>query len=182
MTEVVRPTVQLGGAFALTDHHGRAVTDRTFLGSFPLIFFGFTHCKVVCPENLSKLSRVLDLLGPLAEHLKPLYVSVDPDRDTPDVMRTFLESRFPGFLGLTGDRAQVTAMKAAYKVYAEQEAPDAKGDYDVPHTAMTFLMNEDGSYRTHFSDVSTAEDIAARLRTILTSAGKAETTSATSSS
>lgn len=171
MNDVVRPAVQLGGTFTLTDHHGRAVSEQTFLGSHPLIFFGFTNCKRVCPENLSKLSRVLELLGPLSRKVQPLYVSVDPDRDTPDVMRAFLEERFPRFLGLTGDRDQVTAMKSAYKVYAEREAPDADGGYDVPHTAMTFLMGENGAYRTHFSDVATAETIAAKLSKILESAG-----------
>ncbi|MGA0599222.1 SCO family protein [Caulobacter sp. KR2-114] len=171
MTQIVRPSVKLGGAFQLTDHNGRTVTDRTFLGSCPLIFFGFTHCKVVCPENLGKLSRALGLMGPVAEQLQPLYVSVDPERDTPQVMRAFLQSRFPRFLGLTGDRAQVDAIKAAYKVYAAREAADADGAYDVPHTAMTFLMGEDGGYLTHFSDVATAEDIAARVMQILSTRG-----------
>lgn len=164
--------VRIGGSFALVDHHGRQVTEQTFRGSYRLIFFGFTHCKVVCPENLTKLSRVLDLLGPLADRLQPLYVSVDPDRDTPEVMKAFLESRFPRFLGLTGDRDQVTAMKSAYKVYAEQEAADAEGNYDVPHTAMTFLMDEGGNYVTHFADVISADDIAARLTRILGSSAK----------
>lgn len=172
MNNVVRPMVRIGGSFALVDHDGRQVTEQTFRGSHQLIFFGFTHCKVVCPENLTKLSRMLDLLGPLADRLQPLYVSVDPDRDTPEVMKAFLESRFPRFLGLTGDRDQVTAMKSAYKVYAEQEAADAEGNYDVPHTAMTFLMDEDGNYVTHFADVTGAEDIAARLTRILGSAAK----------
>ena len=116
---------------------------------------------------------MLELLGPLTERLQPLYVSVDPDRDTPEVMRAFLEKNFPRFLGLTGDRDQVTAMKAAYKVYAEREEPDADGEYDVPHTAMTFLMDENGAYRTHFSDVASAEAIAERLSVILGSANKA---------
>ncbi len=169
MSHIVRPTVRIGGSFALTDHRGRQVTERTFQGSYLLIFFGFTHCKVVCPENLSKLSQVLDRLGPLAERIQPLYVSVDPDRDKPEVMRSFLESRFPKFLGLTGDRQQVTEMKAAYKVYAQQEGADAQGNYDVPHTAMTFLMDEKGDYVTHFSDVTSAEQIVARLAGLLTS-------------
>jgi len=167
MIQIVRPTVKLGGAFGLTDHNGRKVSDRTFLGSYLLIFFGFTHCRVVCPENLGKLSRALALLGPLAEGVQPLYVSVDPERDSPEVMRAFLESRFPRFLGLTGERGQVDAMKSAYKVYAEREAADADGGYDVPHTAMTFIMDRDGRYLTHFSDVVSAQDIAGRMTQIL---------------
>lgn len=167
MNDVVRPKVRIGGQFRLTDHHGNPVTEQTFIGSYLLIFFGFTNCKFVCPENLTKLSKMLEILGPSAEKITPLYISVDPDRDTPDVMRAFLTSRFPKFLGLTGDREQVKSMKAAYKVYAEREVADANGDYDVPHTAMTFLMNDKGDYVTHFSDVVSAEDVAARLRGLL---------------
>ena len=167
MNGVVRPAVKIGGAFALLDHDGREVTEQTFRGSYLLIFFGFTHCKVVCPENLTKLSQVLELLGPLAARIQPLYVSVDPERDTPEVMKAFLESHFPKFLGLTGDREQVAAMKAAYKVYAQREVADAQGNYDVPHTAMTFLMSERGDYLTHFGDVASAENIASRLKQIL---------------
>jgi protein SCO1/2 len=162
-----RPTVELGGKFDLVDHHGRAVTDQDFLGRHLLIFFGFTHCKVVCPENLSKLSHVLDLLGPIGSLLQPLYVSVDPDRDTPEVMHAFLAARFPRFLGLTGDKVQIDAMKARYRVYAEREAADANGDYDVPHSAMTFLMGPDGAYVTHFADPVPAEAIAARIGDIV---------------
>lgn len=158
--EVQRPSVTLGGAFQLTDHFGRRVNDKDFLGHFLLIFFGFTHCKVVCPENLGKLSRALEIMGDDVDQVQPLYVSVDPDRDTPDVMRRFLEERYPKFLGLTGDKDHIESMKKLYKVYAVREAVDADGGYDVPHSAMTFLMGPDGAYLTHFSDVVPAEQIA----------------------
>lgn len=159
--------VTLGGAFELTNHNGEQVSDRDFLGFYPLIFFGFTNCKVVCPDNLTKLSYALALLGSDADTLQPLYVSVDPDRDTPDVMRAFLENRFPRFLGLTGDKAQVDQMKKLYRVFAEREAADTSGEYDVPHTAMTFLMGPDGSYVTHFADSVPAEIIAEKIRKVI---------------
>lgn len=158
--EVSRPTITLGGRFALTDHFGRNVSEEDFYGRFALLFFGFTHCKVICPENLGKLSRALDLMGPAADQVQPLYVSVDPDRDTPEVMRTFLEERYPRFLGLTGSKTDVELMKKLYKVYAVREEVGPDGDYDVPHSAMTFLMGPDGAYVTHFSDVTPAERIA----------------------
>jgi protein SCO1/2 len=157
---VDRPTITLGGQFRLTNHFAQAVSDEDFLGSFLLVFFGFTNCKVVCPENLTKLSTALDLMGPLADRIQPLYVSVDPDRDHPEVMRSFLESRFPRFLGLTGAKPDVERMKQLYKVYAVREEAGPDGDYDVPHTAMTFLMGPDGKYVTHFADVVPAERIA----------------------
>lgn len=161
--DILRPSVSLGGQFALTDHFGAAVSDKTFHGRYALIFFGFTHCKAVCPENLDKLSRALDLMGADAEQIQPLYVSVDPDRDTPQIMRAFLEARFPRFLGLTGDKDAVTRMKGLYKVYAEREAAGPDGAYDVPHSAMTFLMGPDGAYVTHFADIVPAEEIALRV-------------------
>jgi protein SCO1 len=164
---VIRPTVRLGGEFHLTDHHDRAVTDQSFLGSYLLIFFGFTHCKMVCPENLSKLSRALELLGPAADEIVPLYITVDPDRDTPEVMRAFLEANFPRFTGLTGEQAHIDAVKRGYKVYAAREDPDERGDYDVPHTAMTFVMGRDGGYVTHFGDAASAETVAERLGDIV---------------
>jgi protein SCO1/2 len=170
MATISRPVVQLGGAYRLTDHHGRAVTDQTYLGRHVLIFFGFTHCKVVCPENLGKLSRVLEQLGPWADRIQPLYITVDPDRDSPEVMRAFLEERFPRFTGLTGDKAQIDEVKRAYKVFAAREDPDATGDYDVPHTAMTFLMAPDGAYVTHFAAAADAETVVARLEAILAAA------------
>src|SRR5882762_1597942 len=96
-----RPPV--GGSFQLVDHHGRAVTEASYHGRFALLFFGFTHCCVVCPRALTKLSGVLDALGPLADRVQPLYITVDPERDTPDVMRAFLQA-YPRFTGLTGSR------------------------------------------------------------------------------
>lgn len=161
--EIDRPAVTLGGHFCLRDHFGTSVEDGTFRGRFLLIFFGFTHCKIVCPENLAKLSHALDLLGPDASRIQPLYVSVDPERDTPQVMRRFLEERYPRFLGLTGDKSDVDRMKKLYKVYAVREAAQEDGSYDVPHSAMTFLMATDGTYLTHFADVIPAEGIAAAL-------------------
>lgn len=164
---VYRPSVKIGGAFALSDHFGRAVDETSFLGKHALIFFGFSHCKVVCPEALSRLSRTLDLMGAAADKVQPLYITVDPKRDTPDVMRAFLEASYPRFLGLTGDKEQVDHMKRLYKVYAEEEVPNEEGGYDVPHTAMAFLMGPDGTYVTHFGDAASAEDIAAKLSAIV---------------
>src|SRR5262245_61304659 len=101
------PPVQLGGAFNLVDHHGRAVSDETYRGRFMLLFFGFTHCRAVCPRALARLSRVINRLGPEAARLQPLYVTVDPDRDTPEVMKVFLDRDYPLFTGLTGPRENI---------------------------------------------------------------------------
>ena len=157
----------LGGSFSLVDHHGRHVTDATFHGRHALLFFGFTHCKVVCPATLSRISAALDNLGPVAELIQPLYISVDPARDSPPVLKQFLEKRFPRFLGLTGDKASIDDIKRAYKVYAQQQVVDEDGNYDVPHTAMIFIVGPTGEYITHFGDAETSDDIENGLRRLL---------------
>ena len=130
-----------------------------------LMFFGFTHCERVCPRQLTKLSTVLDELGPLAEHLQALYISVDPARDTPAVMRGFLAARFPRFLGLTGTAAQIDALRARFRVYAAPAtdglAPDG---YVVAHTAFAYLVQRGGRCIAHFSDALEAGTITTSLR------------------
>lgn len=156
--------VHVGGDFALVDHDGRAVMAATYRGRHMLIFFGFTHCRKVCPETLAKLSRVLDTLEGAADSIQPLYVSVDPDRDTPEVMKAFLKDRYPRFFGLTGDRLAIDAVRSAYKVYAER-APDEEDPrgYAVPHSALVYVTDRDGDYLFHFGDGAPEEVIAKRL-------------------
>jgi protein SCO1/2 len=157
-----RPPV--GGSFQLVDHHGRAVTEASYHGRFALLFFGFTHCRVVCPRALTKLSGVLETLGPLADRVQPLYITVDPERDTPDVMRVFLQA-YPRFTGLTGSREKIDAVKQAFRVFAERAAdPDDRDGYAVPHTAITYLLGPDGELVTHFTDALAPEDFCARLQ------------------
>jgi protein SCO1/2 len=159
------PTLPLGGAFDLIDHHGHAVSDYTYRGQFMLLFFGFTHCRVVCPRALARLSGGIDRLGPAASCLRPLYVTVDPDRDTPEVMRAFLKTRYPKFTGLTGSRENVDRVKALYKVFASRAAdPDDAVGYQMPHTAFTYLIGPDGRYVAHFTDAIEEDELANRLR------------------
>ncbi len=161
-------TAPIQATYSLTDHHGREVTERTFVGRHQLIFFGFTHCEMVCPRALTKLTGVLAGLGPLNERLQPLYVTVDPERDTPEVMRAFLEEKYPAFLGLTGTPQECESARIAFKVFAEREAnPDRPDDYAVPHSALTYVLDEEGRYVTHFLDVADAERVLTRLRSIL---------------
>lgn len=158
-------SVHIGGGFSLTDHHGRGVTDASFHGKYALLFFGFTHCKVVCPRALGRISAAMDLLGDLADDVQPLYITVDPERDTTTVMRAFLEADYPRFLGLTGDKEQIAAVKTAYKVFAERvDDPEAPDGYNVPHTAFTFLLDRQGNYCAHFVDAGDAQELADKLR------------------
>jgi protein SCO1/2 len=152
-------------SFALTDHHGRDVTDADYRGRFLLVYFGFTHCRVVCPRALARLSETLSLLDDLAERIQPLYVTVDPARDTPATMKAYLEPLYPGFIGLTGTREQTDAAKRTFRVFAERAAdPDDPSGYAVPHSALSYLVGPDGRYVAHFPDMIGRDELARRLR------------------
>ncbi|WP_137681770.1 SCO family protein [Aurantiacibacter suaedae] len=158
-------SVRIGGDFALTDHFGKAVTQASYRGRFALIFFGFTHCKMVCPRALTRLSEALDLLGEQAAAIQPLYVTIDPERDTPDVMRAFLEDRWPRFTGLTGSKPDLEAMRTAFKVFATRVAdPGDPEGYDMPHSSLAYLMDPQFQYRAHYPDTLDAARLADALR------------------
>jgi protein SCO1/2 len=153
----------IDGRFELVDHSGRDVSERTYRGRWMLVFFGFTHCRMVCPRALAKLSDALDRVGDLADEITPLYVTVDPERDTPEVMRDFLADRYPRFVGLTGTPAQIDAAKAAFRVFSRQSHDEDGDGYLVPHSAMTYLLDPQGGFVHHFVDVADAQEIAVRL-------------------
>jgi protein SCO1 len=158
----------LAPRWVLTDHNGRRVTESDFRGRYQLIFFGFTHCRMVCPRALSKLTGVLDEIGELGERIQPLYISVDPKRDTPDVMRAFLEQNYPRFLGLTGSEEESEVAKSAFRVFAgHREDPDDPHGYAVPHSALTYLIDPDGQYVKHFADVAEAARITDSLKKLI---------------
>lgn len=155
------PSPSVGGHFELTDHRGARVTPVTYRGRFLLVFFGFTHCGQVCPAVLARNSRALQALGRDADKLQPLYITVDPDRDTPEVLAGYLSERHPRYTGLTGTTEEIDAAKRAYHVFARRA--DELDSYTVPHTSFTFLVDPDGDYLTHYSETLTAEELAERL-------------------
>lgn len=135
-----------------------------------LLFFGFTHCRLVCPAALARLSRVIDRLGPLASRIQPLYISVDPERDTPTVMKEFLEANYPRFTGLSGSAEYIDHIKSRYKVFAKRAPdPDDTDGYQMPHTAFTYLIGPDGRYIAHFTDAIEDDELFDRLGGILRS-------------
>ena len=161
-------TRYISGTFDLIDHDGREVSERTYRGKYVVVFFGFTHCKMVCPRALSRLSAVFDRLGPLADRIQPLYVTVDPQRDTPQVMKKFLSSDYPRFMGLAGSEQQIERAKKSFRVFSREAAdPDDPDGYRMPHSAFTYVLGPDGAYLTHFTDVVGEEELVARLLSIL---------------
>jgi protein SCO1/2 len=155
---------RIRGTFDLTDHHGRAVGSESFRGRFMLVFFGFTHCRVVCPRALTKISAALDLIGETSVPICALYITVDPERDTPEVMRKFLLP-YPRIVGLTGSRTQIDEVKSNFRVFARRvDDPSNSHGYDVPHTAMTYLLDGDGLFVTDFNDSIPLDETVERLR------------------
>ncbi|MBB1154428.1 SCO family protein [Amycolatopsis sp. DR6-1] len=162
---IVRPVPTVGGNFRLIDDSGTEVTEQSYFGKYLLVFFGFTRCQTVCPPALARIDRVLDKLGELGNRVQALYVTVDPERDTPDVLHAFLAARHPRITGLTGSAEEIESMKKAYHVHARRvDDPDG---YRMPHSAFTFLMGPQGEYLTHFADTVDSKDIAAAAERFL---------------
>ena len=153
----------VGGPFHLVDQDGKAVSDEDMKGRPFLVFFGFTHCPDVCPTTLFDMSQMLHTLGPDAGRIGVLFITVDPERDTPAVLKDYLSSFDPHLRGLTGDPATVNAALKAFRVYAKK-VPLEGGDYTMDHTAVVYLMDKNGRFVAPFNMKRTAEAEVADLR------------------
>jgi protein SCO1 len=140
----------IGGPFALVDQNGRAVTDRDFLRKPHLVFFGFTHCPDVCPTKLFEISEALRATGDKGRNLRALFITVDPERDTPEVLKSYLGSFDERIVGLTGDRAAIDAAVKAFRAYA-RKTPLKDGGYTLEHTALVYLMDKTGRFVGSFN-------------------------------
>jgi protein SCO1 len=153
----------VGGPFQLLDQDGKSVSDADMKGRPFLVFFGYTHCPDVCPTTLFEMSQMLHALGPDAGRIGALFITVDPERDTPAVLKDYLGSFDPHLRGLTGDPAAVDAALKAYRVYAKK-VPIKDGDYTMDHTAVVYLMDKNGRFVAPFNMKRTAEAEAADVR------------------
>ena len=156
----------VGGAFKLVDQNARPITEADMKGRPFLVFFGFTHCPDVCPTTLFEVSEIFRALGPEAKDVRALFVTVDPERDTPDVLKNYLSSFDPRIIGATGDDAAVSAAEKAYRVYAKKVPTDG-GGYTMDHTAIVYLMNKDGRFVAPFNMKRTPQEAAADLKRYL---------------
>ncbi len=155
----------IGGPFALVNHEGKTVTPQDFAGKHMLVFFGFTHCPDVCPAKLNNISIALDRLGPLAGEVTPIFITVDPERDTPERMAQYVSNFSARIVGLTGTQEEVRRAAQAYRVYfAKVEMPESASGYLMDHSAFTYLMDENGQYVTHFAYGDSIEKMTERLR------------------
>jgi protein SCO1/2 len=157
----------IGGPFMLQTGDGKPFSDAELRGEPFLVFFGYTHCPDVCPTTLSQISEILRALGPDAK-IRVLFITVDPERDTPQLMADYAGSFDSRIVGLSGDRAAVDKVMRAYRVYARKA--DAKGgNYTMDHSALVYLMGRDGQFMRAFNVERPPEQAAAELRTMLAS-------------
>jgi protein SCO1/2 len=163
---VAQQIAAIGGPFKLTDQNGQTISDQDLKGHPFLVFFGFTHCPDVCPTTLFEVSEILRALGPDADRVRALFITVDPERDTPALMKDYLSSFDPRLAGLTGEPAAVTAVAKAYRVYFKK-VPLDQGGYTMDHTAIVYLMDKDGRFVSPFSLKRTTDAAAADLRKYL---------------
>ena len=154
----------VGGPFALIDHTGAARSERDFRGKLLLIYFGFTYCPDICPTDLQNIGLALDQLGAVSDKVQPLFVTVDPDRDTPPHLAQYVQMFHPRLIGLTGDASAIRAAADAYKVYYAKVSNERGDDYTVDHTAFTYLIGADGKYLGFLPPGTAPERIADILR------------------
>ena len=165
VSKVAQPAA-IGGPFQLTDQNGKAVTDKNLKGKPTLIFFGYTHCPDVCPTSLFEISEVLRAMGRDADKVNAIFISVDPERDTPAAMKDYLSSFDPHLEGLSGDPAETAKVITSYRVYAKK-VPTKDGDYTMDHTALIYLMDRDGRFVSPFNMKRTPEEAAVELKRYL---------------
>ena len=159
-------TSSVGGPFALTNQDGQRVTERDYAGRTHLVFFGFTHCPDVCPTTLQQIGDVLQALGPKGKDVRALFIAVDPERDTPEALKTYLASFDPRIVGLTGSADEVNAAVKAYRAYV-RKVPTKDGDYTMEHTALVYVMNGQNRFLNALNLARPPEAAAAELAKML---------------
>ena len=162
--------VSVGGPFTLVNQDGKQVTEKDFLGGYMLVFFGYTYCPDVCPTVLSDIASTLDMLGEeKAGKITPVFITVDPARDTPEHLAEYVKFFHPRTVGLSGTEDQIKAVAREYRVYYRKN--EAKGDdsqdYLVDHTSIIYLIGPDGKLVTHFSHGTEPKAMAERLGKLL---------------
>jgi cytochrome oxidase Cu insertion factor (SCO1/SenC/PrrC family) len=157
----------VGGPFELTDQTGRRRTDTDFRGKLVVLYFGYTYCPDVCPTELQSISLALDKLGAAAEAVQPLFITVDPERDTPVRLAGFVSSFHPRLIGLTGSLADIRKTAIAYRTFFVKSGAATPGDYAVDHTGFIYLVGRDGRYLGFLPPGSTPDAIADAIRTRL---------------
>jgi protein SCO1/2 len=162
----------IGGPFALIDHTGQPRTDADFRGKLMLVYFGFSFCADVCPTDLMAIGQALDKLGPAGDAVQPLFITVDPERDTSAHLADYVPLFHKRLIGLTGDAAQVRDAARAYRVYYAKVEIGGTAEYTVDHSGFIYLMGRDGKYLGFFPPGTPADRMAAVIKPHLAVDGK----------
>lgn len=153
----------VGGPFRLVDTNGKPFTERNLVGEFSVLYFGFTHCPDICPDELEKLAAAVDAVeGSTGRRLLPVFISVDPERDTPQLVRQYVREFHPRMVGLTGDVDSVKAASKAYRVYYHKTT-DSDKDYLVDHSIIMYLLSPEGEFVTFYGKNFTVEQLSASI-------------------
>lgn len=153
------PTI--GGPFTLVDHNGKAVTDQSFRGQYMLIYFGYTFCPDVCPTSLSAMASALEIVPKEVEaKITPVFITVDPERDTGEILKSYVANFHPRMVGLTGSEEQVKDAAKKFRVYFQKADQGKDSPYLMDHSSIVYLMGPDGRFVTHFSHTTTPEQMA----------------------
>jgi len=162
---IASAATSMGGPFTLTDQNRKQVSDSDFRGKLMMVFFGFTNCPDLCPTTLLIMSQTMEQLKEDSAKVVPIFVTIDPERDTPAAMKTFLGSFNPAIVGLTGTQAQIDKMQADYKTYSlKVDAKDAPGGHTFDHSGYIYLMDKQGKFLIVFTADSSPQTIAAKIR------------------
>jgi cytochrome oxidase Cu insertion factor (SCO1/SenC/PrrC family) len=157
-------TALVGGPFTLTNQDGKRVTDQDFRGKYMLIFFGYTYCPDVCPSELQVMSAALDQMGPEADRIQPIFITIDPARDTPDTLKVYVSNFSPRMVGLTGSDEDIAAVAKSYRIYyAKAKGTENQKDYLMDHSTILYLMGPDGKFVKHFTYGTEAKTLAEAL-------------------
>jgi protein SCO1/2 len=158
----------VGGPFTLEDSAGKQVSDRDFRGKYMLVYFGYTFCPDVCPTTLNEVADALEHLGTKANDLQPIFITVDPKRDTPAVVKQYTAAFSPKLIGLTGTPEQIAAVAKAYRVYyAEHRTGPGPNDYSMDHSSILYLMGPDGKFVAPVRADESGKDMAADLNKLM---------------
>jgi cytochrome oxidase Cu insertion factor (SCO1/SenC/PrrC family) len=155
---------QIGGPFTLIDQDGRPRTDADFRGKLLLVYFGYTYCTDICPTDLQAISTAIDKLGPAGESVQPLFITVDPEHDTPEAIKLYIGLFHPRLVGLTGSAKQIKRIARAYKVYYASNEQSTKSDPVIDHSGFVFLVGRDGKYLGFFPPGTSADRMIDSLR------------------
>jgi protein SCO1/2 len=158
----------IGGPFELVSKDGKTVTDKDFRGRYMLVFFGFTRCPDICPAELQVISAALEELGPDADKVVPIFITLDPERDTAEVVTAYVQNFGPNFVGLTGSPEAINQAAKAYRVTYQKFQDESMGDnYSIDHSALAYLMGPDGEFVTHIPYGTPPKKMAETLRRYL---------------